>query len=169
MRAERRNTHEIDPDDIDLSLTAGDLSEEPSFGGDMDESRFTTREEEEVRELLDRMSQSGKTTPDPFGASSPQSITKKIPPPLVLVPNDSSSPIIAAEASPLPSATATGAKLAYLDSPDNGSDLEGNEYRSRSPAESEKRSGALFEDLDLGLDPSEDVSDFHSSHEKATE
>ena len=29
---------------------------------------------------------------------------------------------------------------------------------AKSPADSEKRTGGVFEDLDLGLDPSEDVS-----------
>ncbi|KAF6754282.1 hypothetical protein DFP72DRAFT_848475 [Ephemerocybe angulata] len=163
MKGERRTTHEFNPEVVNLALTPSELDEEMFNSQEQDEndtSRYTTKEEEEVRELLDRMSQSGNTTPDLFASFSPESLSKKIPPPLVLVPNSGPQNVVAAEPSPYPTAATTGAKLAYLDSPDNQSDLDADEnieYRSKSPsADSEKRSGALFEDLDLGLDPTDD-------------
>ena len=43
---------------------------------------------------------------------------------------------------------------------DDMDDLDKFTTRVRSPAESDKCGGAVFDDLDLGLDPTEDVSTF---------
>jgi hypothetical protein len=160
LKQERRSTHELNPNVVDLALSAGDLTV-TSLDADEDDhdtSRFTTREEEEVRDLLDRMSRSSaSSTPELDAQFSPPTSLRKVPPPLVIPPNANLSNVIAAEPSPFPST----AGLAYLDSsPEPGDQLSAPEedIRSRSPADSEKRSGALFEDIDLGLDPTADVS-----------
>lgn len=120
-------------------------------------------------------------------SSSPSqtSAKKHVPPPLILQPIASSSLgdlAVPTESSPLPG-SAGSAHLAYLQrsSPssieereDKAGDVHGGDMirgaeddedrdyaRVRSPAESEKserRGGAVFDDLDLGLEPSEDVS-----------
>ncbi|EFI28701.1 hypothetical protein CC1G_13727 [Coprinopsis cinerea okayama7 len=152
MKAERG----VNPNVVDLALTGEELTR-PDDSFITDDNHFT-REEEEVREMLDRMSQGGRT-PDPFmneEQTSPTLSKKHVPAPLVIVPNPNSEHIISTEPSPAPTAS-----LSYLegDSPAELQDDDDYGYRAKSPTESEKRSGALFEDLDLGLDPSEDYDD----------
>lgn len=157
MKGERRGTHEFNPNVVNLALTAGDLDDSSQETDENDSALDAPKEEDEVRELLDQLSQSGDSTPDIFASFSPESVSKKIPPPLVIVPNSGPKDVIPAEPSPFaPPST----HLAYLDSPDNhNSELAAvREFPAKSPAE-EKRAGALFEDLDLGLDPSDDFDD----------
>lgn len=160
LKQERRATHELNPNVVDLALSAGDLTV-TSLDADEDDndtSRLTTMEEVEVRDLLDRMSRSStSSSPELDVQFSPPTSLRKVPPPLVIPPNANLGNVIAAEPSPFPST----AGLAYLDSsPEPGDQLSAPEedIRSRSSADSEKRSGALFEDIDLGLDPTADVS-----------
>ncbi|PFH52305.1 hypothetical protein AMATHDRAFT_2306 [Amanita thiersii Skay4041] len=107
------------------------------------------------------------------GVSAVTSNKKPVPPPLVIVPGVQADDLaVPYEPSTLPS-SAGSTKLAYLrDAPSDGSprkpaglttgpeeDLDGY-TRVRSPEESEKRVGAIFDDLDLGLDPSEDYDNY---------
>ncbi|KAH6916665.1 hypothetical protein BKA70DRAFT_1250221 [Coprinopsis sp. MPI-PUGE-AT-0042] len=205
LKAERRATHEIavdsNPNIVNLALTAQELSASDGDASLMtDDSHFTTPEEEEVRELLDRMSQGGRT-PDLHGRddlddedgdvgedatvtsitsatlTSPQSASQSfsgpsgkrhIPSPLILIPKVTSQAIITDVPSPMPgqgglpymddSRSNSQESLDGRDSGDDDDDETYN-YRAKTPSESDKRSGTLFEDLDLGLDPSEDYDD----------
>ncbi|TFK26809.1 hypothetical protein FA15DRAFT_692946 [Coprinopsis marcescibilis] len=154
LKDERRTTHEFNPNVVNLSLTGGELSvADDSYVTDGE--HFAAREEEEVREMLEMMSQ-GAPTPDPYYSPT----RKHVPPPLVLIPRPSSDDVISTEPSPLPNKGSTD--LPYLNSsPDQQSDQDDKNVlqRSKTPTESEKRAGALFEDLDLGLDPSEEYDD----------
>ncbi|KAF8624232.1 hypothetical protein AX15_005995 [Amanita polypyramis BW_CC] len=91
--------------------------------------------------------------------------TARKPPPLVLVPNVQNVELgVPSGLSPALS-SASSVRLAYLKtaSPNNtgGSDEELDGYtRIRRPEESEKRVGGIFDDLDLGLDPSGDLDDY---------
>jgi len=75
----------------------------------------------------------------------------------------SGATIIPASTQIKPADSLNGTDLAYLgdDTPPEREedDVEYEEYtRIRSPTESDKRGGAVFDDLDLGLEPSEEVS-----------
>jgi hypothetical protein len=89
---------------------------------------------------------------------------RKVPPPLVLKPKDKSGATIIPAPTPLKSTDSlNGTHLAYLGdetAPEHEEgDVEYEEYtRIRSPTESDKRGGAVYDDLDLGLEPSEEVS-----------
>ncbi|KAJ3522014.1 hypothetical protein NMY22_g12070 [Coprinellus aureogranulatus] len=133
MKGERRGTHELNPNVVDLALNAGDLTAAPASVEEED-APYATKEEDEVRDLLNRMSKgSAASTPELDARFSPPS--KKVPPPLIIKPDTSAPNVVAAEPSPVPTTT----RLAYLDT--------------------EKRSGALFEDIDLGLDPATDYDE----------
>ncbi|KAJ3507423.1 hypothetical protein NLJ89_g6314 [Agrocybe chaxingu] len=143
---------------VDLALTGEELSRLPDDFEDDDS--VSTKEEDEVREILDKMGKPQLAVSIP----SPER-NKKVPPPLVLKPHDAGTTVVSSQPSPSPAVESAG--LAYLrDSPDEddanrdgfGDDL-GEYSRVRSPAESEKRGGAVFDDLDLGLDPTEDFDD----------
>lgn len=167
-------------DTVKLSLTAADLS-----GLHSDDLRepgpLVQPEEEEVRELLQQMSRPGSLlTPPSVDVSSLQThVTKKhVPPPLTLVPKDTIQELaVPAESSPWPS-SAESVGLAYLNSdaspgkspltgysedetPEN---LHSLHTRAQSSADSEKRIGAFYDELDLGLDPTEDVGRLFSPH-----
>ncbi|KAF8640804.1 hypothetical protein AX17_000453 [Amanita inopinata Kibby_2008] len=103
-----------------------------------------------------------------FASSHDTTNRKPIPPPLVILPEDhNADPVVPYEPDSIPS-SAGSVQLPYLkcsaeDLPRkllrwNGPANEHDEEyaRVRSPEESEKRVGAIFDDLDLGLDPSDD-------------
>ena len=156
------------PHIVQLALTGAELAALPNQEGFDDDDNISTKEEDDVRELLDLMSRpdlvvSFPSPPKNKRASSPTGINgirKNLPPPLVLVPKDKSGGLVIS-AKPLSGSTAD---LAFLDKLSPEVDHESTEEdfnkftRIRSPEESEKRGGAVFDDLDLGLDPSEDVS-----------
>jgi len=160
------------PHVVQLALTGAELAEE-AFDDDDD---ISTKEEDDVRELLDLMSRpnlviSVPSPPKNKRASSPIGVNgsrKNQPPPLLLVPKDKSGgPVISSTPSPsplTPTPLSSSTSLAYLGQSSSEEDYEPteegtNEFaRIRSPEESEKRGGAVFDDLDLGLDPTEDVS-----------
>ena len=153
------------PHIVQLALTGAELAALPSQETPDDDDDMSTPEEDEVRELLDLMSKPNLVVSIPSPpSSSPTGIRKNPPPPLVLVPKDKSGGAVISTTpslSSLPTAlTSNSTGLAYLTSEeDNDPAEEDYEFtRIRSPEESEKRGGAVFDDLDLGLDPTEDVS-----------
>ena len=163
------NTHDTNPNITNLALTGADLS----TISDLEDDRIAGREEDEVEALLEQMSRPNLAISIPGSpqlnqkrSSSPStqnSSRRHVPPPLVLAPQN--QPTIPQEPTPVPESLGGETNLAYLESSspeisDHDLEEEFDEYttRLRSPAESEKRGGAVFGDLDLGLDPSEDVS-----------
>ena len=157
------------PHIVQLALTGAQLAALPSQENFDDDDDISTPEEDEVRELLDLMSKPNlvvaiPSPPKNKRASSPIGIRKNPPPPLVLVPKDKSGGPATPSLSSLPTPlSGSSADLAYLSksSSDEDNDPAEEDYefnRIRSPEESEKRGGAVFDDLDLGLDPTEDVS-----------
>lgn len=183
IRASSGGKRSSDLNVVNLALTAADLNGLPEDSLQEPDS-LVQPEEEEVRELLEQMSRpnSRSTIPNdnPLSpqskrsSSSTHTAKRHVPPPLVLVPKDGVPDLVVpSEPSPLPS-SAGSVGLAYLNgdsSPEKFSMpgyTEGQEpeefddryTRVRSPAESEKRAGTFYDELNLGLDPSEDVSDF---------
>ena len=162
------------PHIVQLALTGAELAALPSQEIFDDDDDASTPEEDEVRELLDLMSKPNLVVSIPSppknkraSSSSPIGIRKNPPPPLVLVAKDKpGGPVISATTSlsslptPLSGSSAGLAYLSKLSSEeDNDPAEEDYEFtKMRSPEESEKRGGAVFDDLDLGLDPTEDVS-----------
>ncbi|KAF8963864.1 hypothetical protein BDZ97DRAFT_1919391 [Flammula alnicola] len=165
----------VNPNVVNLALTAEELAALPSPKDLEDDSDTkSTKEEDEVIEMLEMMGKPDLAVAIPSPeknlnkrSSSPANGARKIPPPLVLKPKDKSgTTIVAASNGRHTSDDSTG--LAYLGgaSDHNGSEHEDdtdefNEYKTRvrSPAESDKRGGAVFDDLDLGLEPTEDFDD----------
>ncbi|KAF8899213.1 hypothetical protein BD779DRAFT_1487580 [Infundibulicybe gibba] len=171
----RRSRSSMDPNITDLSLAASDLSS--SQISELDEGPFGEKEEDEVHKLLEQMSRPHLSLSIPSSppnavkkrSSSPTS-KKHIPPPLVLAPVPSSDVpapptsnaavksvelVVPAEASPMPSSA--GSVSSKTES--SNEDDEKVYNRVRSPEESEKRGGAVFDDIDLGLDPTEEFDD----------
>ena len=163
------NTRDTNPNITNLALTGADLS----TISNLEDDRIAGREEDEVEALLEQMSRPNLAISIPDSPqlnqkrsstpSTQSSSRRHVPPPLVLVPPN--QPTIPQEPTPIQESSGSETNLAYLESPSpeiSDHDLEEvfDEYttRVRSPAESEKRGGAVFGDLDLGLDPSEDVS-----------
>ncbi|KAF9567857.1 hypothetical protein CPC08DRAFT_680638 [Agrocybe pediades] len=176
------------PNIVELALTAEELSVLPDVKDLEEKDDRSTKEEDEVMEMLDIMRSPtlALSIPSPDKnqrSSSPPLGTggRKVPPPLVLKPKEKSGAqtVISSESSPLPVVTPspTGG-LAYLSDEthenhsankedqhqhqhqaDEDDLLEGEYNRVRSPEESEKRGGAVFDDLDLGLDPTEDYDE----------
>lgn len=157
------------PNIVNLALTAEALEALPS-PRDLDDDSQSTKEEDDVLDMLDMMSKPTlaiSIPSPPKGKLSSSPITtngRKVPPPLVLKPKDKSGATII-PAAPLKSADSlNGTHLAYLGDetpPAQEEDsVEEEVYtRIRSPTESDKRGGAVFEDLDLGLEPSEEFDD----------
>ena len=157
------------PNIVNLALTAEALEALPS-PRDLEDDAQSTKEEDDVLDMLDMMSKpslaiSIPSPPKDKRLSSPIVANgRKVPPPLVLKPKDKSGATIIPAPTPLESADSlNGTRLAYLgdDTPEHeeGDTVEYEEYtRIRSPTESDKRGGAVFDDLDLGLEPSEEVS-----------
>ncbi|KAJ4485657.1 hypothetical protein J3R30DRAFT_1387903 [Lentinula aciculospora] len=154
----RRNIHDLDDDDSE------------SEDGGVEQSELT-KGAEEISEIMAQMGQK---------PSRSNSLSKKrIPPPLILHPAGGAASKELKVPSPLNSATFTppgssssssgSTSLPYLKgvSPHNGAgryndDPEGSEfsnlmddeverYRTKSPLESEKRTGGVYDDLDLDL------------------
>ena len=165
---------------VQLALTGAELAALSSQEGFDDDDDISTKEEDDVRELLDLMSKpnlviSIPSPPKNKRASSPIGVNgtrKNIQSALVLVPKDksggsvvSATPSLSSQLSPMPLSNSP-ASLAYLsksssEEDDDPTEEDFNEFtRIRSPEESEKRGGVVFDDLDLGLDPTEDVSNY---------
>ncbi|KAF4573330.1 hypothetical protein EYR36_007841 [Pleurotus pulmonarius] len=168
------------PNVVNLALTAADLANLPELPPSDDEDDFTglTRSEDEVEDLLDQMDQMTRPALSVSIPTSPPRSDKHVPPPLVLKPisADLNLPV----ESPLPGSSGS-AHLAYLtntseeniesssladeqpvapDAEHEEEDLMMDEIsRVKSPAESEKREGAIFDDLDLGLDLTEEFDE----------
>lgn len=166
---------EVNPNVVELALDASSLTAlpEPELSGDgIDE----VDDAEEVRDIMRRMSkpQLVVSIPPPVDTrkqiSSPTvtSARKPIPPPLVLAPEKTSIGLHA-ESSSMAS-SASGGDSPYLSYAADGGmsitdeigddvklslDVEQEYMQLRSPAE-EKRVGAVFEDLNLGLDLGEE-------------
>lgn len=165
---------------VELAFSGADLTALPS--PTQSEFSYLGREEDEVQALLDqmarpRLSVTIPASPPEKRSSSPAGTKKHVPPPLMLVPAllpGDHELAVPAEPSPQPS-SAGSIGLAYLNDdesspggeveqlPDEEEEFETDFTRVRSPAESEKRGGAVFDDLDLGLDPTEDVSAFYNN------
>ncbi|KAF8910055.1 hypothetical protein CPB84DRAFT_1743540 [Gymnopilus junonius] len=164
IHAENRRQHKYsNPNIVNLALTAEELDALPS-PSNLEDDKESTKEEDEVMEMLDIMGkpQLAMAIPSPAKnkrSSSPTSASsRKIPPPLVLKPKDKSgTTVISSHASPRP--RTSDSNLAYLGE-QSDRDEDGNLVidRVRSP-DADKRVGAVFDDLDLGLDPTEDFDD----------
>ncbi|KAF5385269.1 hypothetical protein D9615_001154 [Tricholomella constricta] len=177
LQTSKRHTN---PNVVDLALNAADLTALPS--PTQSEFEHLGKEEDEVQALLDQMSRptlsvSIPSSPPEKRSSSPASSKRHVPPPLVLIPempHKDRDLMVPTESSPMPS-SASSTNLPYLNEgegegssasgePNESGDGEEDEFetdyaRVKSPAESEKRGGAVFDDLDLGLDPTEDYDD----------
>ncbi|KAF9055942.1 hypothetical protein BJ165DRAFT_1521903 [Panaeolus papilionaceus] len=175
IRAENteKRHNDANPNIVPLALTASEISALPD-PVNLDKSPHDfTKEEDEVREMLDIMGQPARAlqipSPDKRNAGAVNGLAarSKVPPPLMFKPKDKSAASVVPFA--LTPTSATG--LAYLESSSGdddeaqgaasgGDDTEDlRNFRVRSPESSEKRTGAVFDDLDLGLDPSEDFDD----------
>ena len=170
IHAENGGPHSFDnPNIVNLALNAEALEALPS-PRNLEDDAQSTKEEDEVLDMLDMMSKPSLaiSIPSPMKdkrLSSPITANgRKVPPPLMLKPKDKSGATIIPASVPLKSADSlNGTDLAYLGDetpPEQEEDAaEYEEYtRIRSPTESDKRGGAVFDDLDLGLEPSEEVS-----------
>ncbi|KAG6878312.1 hypothetical protein C0993_008909 [Termitomyces sp. T159_Od127] len=163
----RKSNRLTNPNIVDLALDAADLTALPS----PTESEFEKlgNEEDEVQALLDQMARptlsvSIPTSPSETPSSSPITGNKKhVPPPLTLVANPPANDLTIPIGSTPSSASSSG--LAYLHDDEElteenqEGDYEKDYTRVKSPAESLKREGAVFDDIHLGLDLAEDVSD----------
>ncbi|KAG5649796.1 hypothetical protein H0H81_002018 [Sphagnurus paluster] len=186
-RASRRHTN---PNVVELALDASDLTALPS--PTQSEYSYLGKEEDEVQALLDEMSRPALSVSIPSSPQEKQALMspegkKHVPPPLVLMSGGGMQKerdmTLTTEPSPMAS-SASSTNLAYLgqsdddDQPGSGGGLvedpqeierrENGEFeaeykRVRSP-DAEKRGGAVFDDLDLGLDPTEDY-DSSDPHE----
>ncbi|KAG6874428.1 hypothetical protein C0995_015164 [Termitomyces sp. Mi166 len=160
----RKSISQTNPNVVDLVLNAADLTALPS--PTESELEKLGKEEDEVQALLDQMARPTLSVSIPApsnetGSSMPAPVNKKhVPPPLTLVANPPSQDLAIPIGSSPSSASSSG--LAYLhdDEVSPGEDQEGEFERDyTSPAESLKREGAVFDDLDLGLDPTEDYDE----------
>ncbi|KAF9245707.1 hypothetical protein BU15DRAFT_40761 [Melanogaster broomeanus] len=169
----RRNVN--NPNVVELALDATSLTTLPEREQDAEVDEI-----DEVRDIMWRVSRLPPNVSAPASteskrrssASTAGGSKRPVPPPLVLAPKSPSDDLIVpTESSPMPSSGERSTYLAYLngggstpspmgDTPFRDEDglsleMEQDYQRSRSPAE-EKRVGALFEDLDLGLDLGDD-------------
>lgn len=175
MRAESQgNQSEVNPNVVELALDVSSITampEQEQAGDEVDDA-------EEVLDIMRRMSKPTLTLSIPSSPNSQQSSpppvgsTKKSPPPpLVLAPNDPRNGLVPhAGPSPMLSSSSGGdsTSLPYAHSSSRGTlvvddigdddglslDMDQEYMRSRSPEE--KRGGAVFEDLNLGLDLGEE-------------
>ena len=150
----------VDPNVVQLALDAPSLAPLSSHD-EVDEQGNGINDVEEVHAIMQRMSGPPLTSPTISGGHK-----RPIPPPLVLAPK-SPNDVIQGGAGSLPPSRRTSTNLPYVSGSDAVSDIEfrdkeglslelEQEYlRSRTPSE-DKRVGALFEDLDLGLDFDDD-------------
>ncbi|KAI0783402.1 hypothetical protein C8Q75DRAFT_810986 [Abortiporus biennis] len=176
--SQRTSKRQTNPNVVELSLDAASLSR----GEDEPKENSGDAEEDEVAELLHRMSRPtlAVTIPDSPSStnrrrSSPTTsgtIKKRIPPPLDLAPSlpDANELGVPSPLSPMPpniNSSRESIRLAYLadgTTPTEAGDYlataqneppEENDERDkfRSPQD-EKRDGTIFDELNLGLDPS---------------
>lgn len=162
------------PNVVPLASNATDLAASPN-SSEFDIAHLGN-EEDEVQDLMDQMSRPQFSVTDPSPRKRSSSLTssrKHVPPPLVLNTDIGVRDLaVPTEASPMPS-SAGSTYLAYMHgSPSgeasvsgSGEQLEAEDdglEHLRNPEGNEKRGGAVFDDFDLGLDPTEDVS--HLSH-----
>ncbi|KAG1904601.1 uncharacterized protein F5891DRAFT_1103542 [Suillus fuscotomentosus] len=171
MRAESQgNQLEVNPNIVELALDVSSIAampEQEQAGDEVDDAQ-------EVWDIMRRMSKPTLTLSIPSSpssqqlSSSPAGSAKKSPPhPLVLAPNDTrNSLVLHTGPSPILSSSSRddSTNLPYEHASSRGTPVEDEtgdddelsldmdqEYvRSRSPEE--KRGGAVFEDLNLGLD-----------------
>ncbi|KAF9451388.1 hypothetical protein P691DRAFT_807934 [Macrolepiota fuliginosa MF-IS2] len=182
IHASSGDRRSLNPNVVNLALTAADLNMLPDDSL-QDPDSVMQPEEEEVRELLEQMSRPNSrptfsvdvlsSPPSKRSSASTHTTKKHVPPPLVLIPKDSSSDLVVpSEASPMPS-SAGSVGLAYLNdgsSPEKSPMEEyaeteiADEYddrytRVRTPSESDKRAGTIYDELDLGLDSTEEFDE----------
>lgn len=171
MRAESQgNQPEVNPNVVELALDVSSLTampEQEQAGDEVDDA-------EEVWDIMRRMSKPTLTLSIPSSPNSQQlssppvgSAKKSPPPPLVIAPNDTRNDLVL-HTGPSPmllsSSGGDSTSLPYVHSSSRGTpvadeigdddglslDIDQEYMRSRSPEE--KRGGAVFEDLNLGLD-----------------
>ena len=168
---------EVNPNVVELALDASSLIAFPDqelLEDEVDE----VDDAEEVQDIMRRMSKSPlvvsiPSLPDSKSSPTMTSAKRSIPPPLVLAPQETNKDLVLhPESSSMMSLSSEGDStyLPYatrkgmpVDNDGHSLEMEQEYMRSRSPAE-EKRVGAVFEDLNLGLDlggEEEEVS-FHS-------
>ncbi|KAG2155670.1 hypothetical protein DEU56DRAFT_906846 [Suillus clintonianus] len=164
MRAESQgNQPDADPNIVDLALDASSMTVMPE-----QESGDEVDDAEEIRDIMRRMSsRMSKPMLTLSIPSSPNSQQMSSPPiSSVLAPKEASndlvlhvgpSPMLSSssggDSTSLPYANSIGTPIMGEIGDDDGLslDMEQEYMRSRSPTE-EKRGGAVFEDLNLGLD-----------------
>ncbi|OAX36756.1 hypothetical protein K503DRAFT_772216 [Rhizopogon vinicolor AM-OR11-026] len=170
MRAESQGSqHEVNPNVVELALDASSLTtlpEQELLGDDVDE----VDDAEDVQDIIRRMSRPPLVVSIPSPPASKQMSSppvtgskRPIPPPLVLPLQETNNGLVLHPELSSMTSLSSGGDSTYLDyatqkEMSNTDDNDGHslemeqEYmRSRSPAE-EKRVGAVFEDLNLGLD-----------------
>lgn len=119
----------VNPNIVNLALTAEELITLPDLRDIEDDMESTsTKEEEEVLDMLEKMSNLNG---------------RRVPPPLVIMTKDVS--VVSHPSNTM------NTDLAYMEPDQPFGDIP-------SQREAVKREFAVFEDLDIGLDPSEDVS-----------
>ncbi|KZT73212.1 hypothetical protein DAEQUDRAFT_762151 [Daedalea quercina L-15889] len=166
----QRKRQTADPNVVDLALDGEALSALPD---DLEDDRAASNDEEEVSELWNSRSRPTLAVSIP----SPQSTGKRRsspttagggkrgpPPPLDLVPVRSEG--LAVQNSPGDGSSPGSVRLAYLDAePVEGVVPVQSVSRARS-LEEEKRDGAFFEDLDLGLHVEGDEFDANDPNDR---
>ncbi|KAI6153985.1 hypothetical protein BKA82DRAFT_4096161 [Pisolithus tinctorius] len=137
---------EVGPNVVELALDASSLAPLPSLA-DERETEDEPNDATEVREIMHNVS----TLPLP----SPPTSGSKRPPPLVFSPNVSKGVVPDNHDLPSHATCSTASPIAedsdFRNKEGFSLEMEQEYLRSRSPAE-DKRVGALFEGLDLGLD-----------------
>jgi hypothetical protein len=171
IRAEGGPPHKYNnPNVVNLALTAAELDMLPSEEFvEHDDDTKSTKEEDEVFEMLDMMGKPNLVVSIPSAAKDPikrssSPSSRKIPPPLMLRSKDKAVEVAALNGR---NPSVDSPRLAYLGGMseldnDDADDLGEYTTRLRRPSESEKRVGAVFDDLDLGLELTEDVCGFYS-------
>ncbi|KAL4067339.1 hypothetical protein V8B97DRAFT_2009399 [Scleroderma yunnanense] len=160
MRSNSKGTRKkADPNVVQLALDASSLAHLHSED-ERGEQDSEVDDVDEVHAIMQRMSGPHLTSPTAAGSKRP------IPPPLVLGPK-SPKDVVLGNPGSAPSSQRTSTNLPYVNGINAAHDsdfrnkeglsleLEEEYLRSRSPTE-DKRVGALFESLDLGLDFDDD-------------
>ncbi|KAG2076795.1 hypothetical protein BDR04DRAFT_1089028 [Suillus decipiens] len=172
------NQPEVNPNVVELALDVSSITtmpEQEQAGDEMDDA-------EEVWDIMRRMSKPALTlsipsspNSQPLSSSPVGSVKKSPPPPLVLAPSETrNSLVLHTGSSPLlsPSSGDDSMSLSYAYSSSRGTpvadetgddgglslDMDQEYMQSRSPEE--KRGGAVFEDLNLGLDLRDEDEDY---------
>ncbi|THH33165.1 hypothetical protein EUX98_g1026 [Antrodiella citrinella] len=180
-----RTSVDSHPNVVNLALDASALSTLPD---EMEDEVLEDDDEEgEVTQLLNAMNRPSLSLDIPelpasvdLSTATGGTITKHIPPPLTLVANNGLLPP-QLSSNPAQPGSANSEQLPYLDlaTPSDGGDVMSQHgpsieidievddlfKASRSPQD-EKREGAIFDDLNLGLDPSLDDYDENDPHDR---